>query len=120
MATVAKIKLGASTDGLGILVDDDGTPGKLIHTGSSVNTTYDEIWIYAANYDTTDRLLTIEWGAATAGTKIVSTIEAQAGLVLVVPGLVIRGNSSTALLVHAFAATTTAIQLFGYVNQITA
>ena len=39
---------------------------------------------------------------------------------LVVPGLVLKGNASTALEVRAFAATTSAIQLFGYVNQITA
>ena len=120
MATVAKIKLSASTDGLGILVDDNATAGKLIHTGSGTATTYDEIWIYAANYDTTDRKLTIEWGAATVGTIIESTIGAEAGLVLVVPGLILKGNASTALEVRAFAATTSAIQLFGYVNQITA
>ena len=120
MATTTKIEFSESTDGLGILVDDDATAGKLIHEASATATTYDEIWIYAANYDTTDRKLTIEWGAATAGTIIESTIEAEAGLVLVVPGLVLKGNASTALEVRAFAATTSAIQLFGYVNQITA
>ncbi len=120
MATYAKIKLSASTDGLGILVDDDATAGKLIHTGSGTATTYDEIWLYAANYDTSDRKLTIEWGAASAGTIIEQTIATEAGLVLVVPGLLIKGNASTALEVRAFAATTSAIQIFGFVNQITA
>jgi hypothetical protein len=120
MATFAKIKLSASTDGLGILVDDDATAGKLIHTGSGTATTYDEVWLYAANYDSTDRKLTIEWGAATAGTIIEQTITAEGGLVLVVPGLLIKGNASTALEVRAFAATTSSIQIFGYVNQITA
>jgi len=120
VATIAKVKLSASTDGLGIHVDDNATAGKLIHTGSGTATTYDEVWIWAANYDTSDRKLTIEWGAATAGTIIELTIPTEAGLVLVVPGLVLKGNASTALEVRAFAATTSAIQLFGYVNQITA
>lgn len=120
MATISKIKLSASTDGLGILVDDDATAGKLIHTGSGTATTYDEIWLYAANYDSSDRKLTIEWGGASAGTIIEQTIATEAGLVLVVPGLLIKGNSSTALEVRAFAATTSSIQIFGFVNQITA
>tara|TARA_R100001530_G_scaffold47250_1_gene35552 strand:+ start:103 stop:462 length:360 start_codon:yes stop_codon:yes gene_type:complete len=119
MATYSKIVLSGSTDGRGILVDDDATAGKLIHTGSSTATTYDEVWIYAANYDSSDRKLTIEWGSASAGDLIEVTIPTEAGLVLVVPGLIIKGNASP-LVVRAFAATTSSIQLFGYVNQITA
>ena len=120
MATYSKIVLSESTDGRGILIDDDATAGKLVHTGSATATTYDEIWIYAANYDSSDRKLTIEWGSASAGDLIEVTIPTEAGLVLVVPGLIIKGNASTALEVRAFAATTSAIQLFGYVNQIAA
>tara|TARA_R100001143_G_C3295993_1_gene103386 strand:+ start:82 stop:228 length:147 start_codon:yes stop_codon:yes gene_type:complete len=47
------------------------------------------------------------------------TVPTEAGLVLVIPGLIIKGNA-TPLVVKAFAATTSSIQLFGYVNQITA
>ena len=119
MATYSKIVLSESTDGRGILIDDDATAGKLVHTGSATATTYDEIWIYAANYDSSDRKLTIEWGSASAGDLIEVTIPTEAGLVLVVPGLSIKGNA-TPLVVAAFAATTSSIQLFGYVNQITA
>ena len=119
MATYSKIVLSGSTDGRGILVDDDATAGKTIHTGSSTATTYDEVWIYAANYDSSDRKLTIEWGSASAGDIIESTIATEAGLVLVIPGLIIKGNASP-LVIAAFAATTSSIQLFGYVNRITA
>ena len=119
MATYSKIVLSGSTDGRGILVDDDATAGKTIHTGSSTATTYDEVWIYAANYDGSDRKLTIEWGSASAGDIIESTITSEAGLVLVIPGLIIKGNA-TPLVIAAFAATTSSIQLFGYVNRITA
>jgi len=119
MATYAKIVLSGSTDGRGILIDDDATAGKTVHTGSGTATTYDEVWIYAANYDSSDRKLTIEWGSAAAGDIIEQTIATEAGLVLVIPGLIIKGNA-TPLVVAAFAATTSSIQLFGYVNQITA
>jgi hypothetical protein len=115
--TFTKIKLSGSTDGLGILVDDNATAGKTIHTGPSDTDQTDEVWIYAANYDGTDRKLTIEYGTASAGGIIESTIESEAGLVLVIPGLIIVGNGSP-LVIAAFAATTSAIQLFGYVNRI--
>jgi hypothetical protein len=120
MASFSKIPLSGSTDGRGIHLDDAATPGKTIHTGSTSTSVIDEIWLYAMNYDTTDRKLTIEWGGATAGGDIIEqTITAESGLVLVVPGLIIKGNA-TALVVAGFAATTSAINIFGYVNRITA
>ena len=115
--TFTKIPLSGLTSGLGILVNDDATAGKTIHTGPSDTDQTDEVWLYAANYDTTDRKLTIEWGAATVGTIIEQTISAEAGLTLVVPGLILVGAGSP-LVMAAFAATTSAIQLFGYVNRI--
>ena len=115
--TFTKIKLSGSTDGLGILVDDAASAGKTIHTGPTDTDQMDEVWIYAANYDTTDRKLTIEYGTASAGGIIEQTITAEAGLTLVIPGLVIVGNSSPKV-IAAFAATTSAIQLFGYANRI--
>jgi hypothetical protein len=119
MATFSKIPLSGSTDGRGIHIDDSATPGKTVHTGFNNSNTIDEIWLYAANYDTTDRKLTIEWGGATAGGDIMEmTITAESGLVLIVPGLIIKGNA-TPLVVAAFAATTSAINIFGYVNRIT-
>jgi hypothetical protein len=39
-------------------------------------------------------------------------------LFLLVPGLIIKGNA-TELEVRAFAATDSAINIFGYVNRIT-
>ena len=115
--TFTKIKLSGSTDGLGILVDDDATAGKTIHEGPADTDQMDEVWIYAANYDTTDRKLTIEYGTASAGGIIEQTITAEAGLTLVIPGLIIVGNGSPKV-IAAFAATTSAIQLFGYANRI--
>lgn len=120
MATFTKIPLSGSTDGRGIHIDDAATPGKTIHTGSATATTIDEVWLYATNYDTSARKLTIEWGGATAGGDIIElTVAPESGLVLVVPGLILKGNA-TPLVIAAFAATTSAINIFGFVNRITA
>ena len=117
MATFTKAILSGSTDGRGIHVNDDTTPGVLIHTGSATAADVHEIWLYATNYDTTARKLTIEWGGATAGGDIIElTIAAESGLVLVVPGLILQNS----MVVKAFAATADVILLTGYVNAITA
>jgi hypothetical protein len=119
MATYSKVKLSGSTDGRAIKVAATATPGTTIHTGSSTATTYDEIWLYAVNSDTTARKLTIEWGGTTSPDDLIElTIAAESGLVLVAPGLLIKGNA-TPLVIRAFAATADVITIHGYVNQIT-
>lgn len=120
MATYTKQILSGSTDGKGILVAATATAGTLLHTGSTTTTTLDEVWLYAVNSSTSAVKLTIEWGEATAPNgNIEQTIAAESGLVLITPGLLIKGNA-TALTVRAFAATTNVIIVHGYVNQITA
>ena len=120
MATFSKELLSASTDGRAIKVAAVATAGTLIHTGSATATTIDEIWLYAVNSDTTDKKLTIEWGGVSAPDDLIEiTIGAEAGLVLVSPGLLIKGNA-TALLVRAFAASANVIDIHGYVHRITA
>lgn len=118
MATFTKTELSGSTNGRLIKVGATGTPGTTIHTGSTTTTTYDELWLYAVNSDTTDRKLTIEFGGTSSPDDLIEqTITAESGLILLVPGLVIRGNA-TALVVRAFAATTNVINIGGYVNRI--
>lgn len=120
MATFSKIALSGSTDGRMIKVAATATAGTTLHTGSTTATTFDEIWLYAVNSSTSSVKLTIEWGGVSSPDDLIeSTILAESGLVLISPGLVIKGNA-TALLVRAFAATTNVINIAGYVNRITA
>ena len=120
MATFSKLTLSGSTDGRAIKVAATATPGTTIHTGSSTATTFDEVWLYAMNTDTTDRKLTIEWGGVSAPDDLIEfTVKAESGLYLIVPGLVLKGNASP-LVVRAFAATTNVVTVLGYVNRITA
>jgi hypothetical protein len=119
MATFSKQILSGSTDGKQILVAASATPGTTIHTGSTTSTVYDEIWLYAVNSSATSVKLTIEFGGTTSPNDLIeSTIAGESGLVLIIPGLILKGNA-TALIVRAFAATGSVISLSGYVNRIT-
>ena len=119
MATFTKKILSGSTDGKAIKVVQTATAGTTIHTAGSGSTNRDEIWLYAVNSSASSVKLTIEWGEATAPDgNIERSVAAESGLVLVVPGLLIKGNA-TPLVVKAFAGTTNVILLHGYVNQIT-
>jgi hypothetical protein len=120
MATFSKLTLSGSTDGRAIKVAATATPGTTIHTASATATTFDEIWLYAMNTDTTARKLTVEWGGVSAPDDLIEiTVAAESGLVLIAPGLLLKGNA-TQLIVKAFAATTNVITIHGFVNRIEA
>jgi hypothetical protein len=120
MATFSKITLSGSTDGRLIKVAATATAGTTIHTGSSTATTIDELWLYAVNSDSSDRKLTIEFGGVSSPDDLIEqTITAESGLILVVAGLVIKGNA-TPLVVRAFCASANVVMIGGYVNRITA
>lgn len=118
MATYTKTILSGSTDGKGIKIAATATPGTTIHTGSVTPATLHEVWLYCVNSSTVGVKLTVEWGEATAPDgNMEVTIPPEDGLVLVVPGLLIKGNA-TPLVVKAFAGTTNVLIVHGFVNVI--
>jgi hypothetical protein len=118
MATFTKTILSASTDGRGVKVAATASAGTTIHTGSSTPTDFDEIWAYVQNTTTTSVLLTIEFGGTTSPDDRISTqVIPASGLVLVVPGLILKGNA-TPLIMRAFAGTTNVLVMHGWVNRI--
>lgn len=120
MATYSKTILSGSTDGKAIKVAATATAGTTIHTGSTTASTLDEIWLYAVNTSASSVKLTVEWGGTgSPDDHIEVTVLPEAGLVTVVPGLLIKGNA-TALVVRAFAGTANVITIHGFVNRITA
>lgn len=120
MATFTKNKLSGSTDGMAIKVTGTSTAATVTVHQAVAGTTagvFDEIWIYANNTSTSAVKLTLEWGTATAADgNIELTIAAEAGLVLVVAGLILQNSK----VVKAFAGTADVILLTGFVNSITA
>lgn len=122
MASFSKIALSSSTDGrpIKVVATAIATSPTLIHTGSTTATTFDEVWIYAQNNHTADVALRLGFGGTTDPDDIIEfTVKTKAGLYLIVPGLVLKGNA-TALTVRAAAGTANVISLAGYVNRITA
>jgi len=117
MATFSKVLLSGSTDGKAIKVAQTATAGTTIHTAGSGTSNRDEIWIYAVNTSASSVKLTIEWGEATAPDgNIEVTVLPEAGLVTVIPGLLLQNS----LVCRAFAGTANVICIHGFVNRITA
>lgn len=122
MATFTKLALqpaGTTGTGLGVKIAATATAGTAVHTASATATTIDEIWLYAVNSSASSVKLTIEWGQADAPDgNIEVTVLPEAGLVTVIPGLLLQGNA-TAKVVRAFAGTANVIVMHGFVNRIT-
>ena len=117
MATFSKRLLSDSTSGRGIVITQTATAGNDLHTAVAGSSDIDEIWLYATNIHTSAVSLTIEWGGVTvARDTITVTVPSKSGLMLVAPGLLLNGGIDVA----AFASVASKINIFGYVNRITA
>lgn len=114
MATYSKQLLSGSTNGQGIVVAATSTPGTQVHTAITSTSGFDEVWIYAVNTSASNVKLTIEYGNTSSTGNIELTVASESGLVLVSPGLILNNSLS----IKAFAATTNAVTLYGYVNRI--
>jgi hypothetical protein len=89
--------------------------GTVVHsTGIS---SIDEIWLYATNTSSSSLLLTIQYGGITATNQIQQTIPSNAGLTLILPGLILAPLGSS-ITVSAYASTSAVINVSGYVNRI--
>lgn len=118
MATFSKKILSGSTDGRPVLVAATSSPGTTIHTGSSTAATIQEIWLYASNPSGAQRTVTVQWGGTTSpNDHITFVLPAQSGLVVVAPGLILKGNA-TPLVVRAFADSANQVNISGYINEI--
>ena len=119
MATYSKVTLSEATTGVPIKVVATASSGTTIHTTGTSSTVEDEIWLYAYNSHSSAVLLTIQYGGtATPDNDIKISIPTQAGLTLVIPGLILTGDGTNGLVVRAYAGTTNVITISGYVNRI--
>ncbi len=115
MATFTKMLLSESSTGKSIDVTGTNTSGAVnVHTAVSGTSDLDEIWIYATNIGTSDTKLTLEWGEADVDGNIEVTIPGEAGLIQVVPGLLLQDGD----VVKACASDANVIMLHGFVNRI--
>ena len=118
MGKYSKIILSGSTDGEGIkITGGSASLGTIIHTAvTGAVDSIDEIWAYAHAVVSTALELSVAIGVTTAtGSRFVHTITAddKKGLVLIMPGLVLRN----AKIVKWNITTDAEVNCFGWVNR---
>lgn len=118
MQTALSMKPSGSTDGAPIKIVATATAGTLFHTGQSGTTSgsEDDVWMWLTNTSSSDVIVTIEFGGATAPDfNIVHTVPAK-GTIQAIPGIPIQ-NSKT---VRAFADSANVVNMFGRIVRKTA
>jgi hypothetical protein len=118
MANISKEILSGSTDGSPIQISATSSPGTPLHTSGTSSAIIDEVWLYAVNNDTAIRGLVVEFGGTGSSYEIIVGIPAQSGLTVVIPGVGVRGDGSTASSVAAYATVTDVINVVGFVNRL--
>jgi len=121
MATFTKVLLSGSSQGKAIKISatTSGSNGTTLHATGTSSSIIDELWLYAYNSSSTAVVLTIQWGGITAvDNEYKLSIPATSGLTLVVPGLILTGDGTTATTTRAYAGTTNVVSVSGYVNRI--
>jgi hypothetical protein len=117
MAVYSRRLLSGSTSGRPIKVAATATTGTLLHTAVAGADSFDEVYLWVANTDTSDVTLTIEWGGVTDPddhmTKAV-TIPAKSPPIPIATGQSINGG----LVVRAFASSANKLTVTGHVNRI--
>ena len=112
---IEKIPLSASTDGM--MIQGDGN-NLTLHTASSNASHIDEVWIWACNIYTADEECTIGWGRwGWTSTNSLFTVPTEAGLYLLVPGLLLKGSTGTPKIVNCATNNADRINFVGYVNR---
>ena len=118
MATYAPLLLsGAGAGGRVVVVAATATPGTLIHTAVSGAVSWDEIYLWVSNVTAAAATLTIEWGGVTdPADHMVKglSVPANSPPIAIVTG--IRLNNG--LIIRAFSATASALNITGNVNRI--
>lgn len=107
--------LSGSTNGRPIAVAATSSPGTLIHTAAAASgaNQFDEIWLWATNIDSADRVLTLQFGGTTTADEIMITVKAGQTI------MVLAGNRlNNGLILKAFADAANKVNLFGNVNNV--
>ncbi|MBI3272279.1 MAG: hypothetical protein HYZ53_25030 [Planctomycetes bacterium] len=117
MANYSRVLLSGSTSGRPIKVAATATPGTTLHTAVAGAASFDEVYLWVTNTDTSDRTLTVEFGGTTNPDDLIVkalTIPKSSPPIPVVTGQVLNGG----LVCRAFASSANVLLISGYVNRI--
>jgi hypothetical protein len=121
MATYEKIKLSADPKGAGIPLTVSPASGDVIHQTDVSGSILDELWLYASwSPSGTPEPTPVYLALDNANYQIMQNIPANAGLTLIIPGLILSGDDMNSSIVTAYDwLGASGITLYGYVNRIT-
>lgn len=117
MATYSRVLLGGSTNGKEIAVAGSSvTSTTTIHTAIAGTSSFDEVYLWATNVNSSAATLSITWGNTTTADHICSSLSLPANSppIPIVTGQVLNNG----LLVGAYSGTVSVINLGGFVNRI--
>jgi hypothetical protein len=119
MATYSKAILNGAPFSGGVLNVTATSGVQEVHSNIEGVSALDEVWLYASNNSGADVLLTVYMnGSSLPQVVFRGVIEAYAGNVLVLAGILLQGIVSDTSIINTNAGTSGAINLFGYVNKI--
>ena len=116
MATYTKLLLSGSTNGKQIKISATSNGGaSTLHTAVSGTASLDEVFLYAVNNTSSAVKLTLLWGGTTEPDNAITLLIApNVGRTLVADGILLQNS----LVISAYAATASAINIDGFVNRI--
>jgi len=115
MPTYTKAPLSSAISGEQIQITGSGI-AQLTTIHASVDSAYDEVWLYATNTSNADVQMVLTWANTGVGDQMYATIPYKAGRSLIIDGKLLSGTANS---VKAYAATGNAINVDGFVNRIT-
>lgn len=117
MASYSREKLSGSTNGKSIKIAATATAGTTIHTAIAGTTSWDEVYVWITNTDSSARTLTIEYGGVTDPDNLVVktlSIPANSPPIPILTGQILQNG----LVIGMFASAANVLLATGYVNRI--
>ena len=115
MPTYTKAPLSSAISGEQIQITGSGI-AQLTTIHASVDSAYDEVWLYATNTSDADVQMVLTWANTGVRDQMYATIPYKAGRSLIIDGKLLSGTANS---VKAYAAAGNAINVDGFVNRIT-
>lgn len=118
MATIIRNHLSGATDGHTLKLAVDSGTYTTVHTVTTTTADFEELWVWLANVNTTEELVTFQIGHDTnVANRIIVKVPAES-MVLAIPGITLQGASTYT--VKAASTTADKVTVWGHINLIDA
>ena len=117
MATYTRNKLSGSSNGKSVKIVATATAGTTIHTAVSGTSSWEEVYVWFTNTDSSARTLTIEYGGVTDPDNLIVkaySLPANSPPIPILTGQILQNS----LVIAAFASAANVVLATGVVNLI--